>query len=202
MSLLQSDTFIESERLILRRITAGDLAFYARIHADPDVARYLAHGNPRSLEETHHWFDSLQLAYRELQLGHIAITRKSDGTLLGRVGVSHLETEIDPQPDGTRLGYYFPERAPSGVAHVVEQELGYTLDRAAWGNGYAREAVRAMWGYLTSRRPGPRVISIIHPDNTRSIKLAMSFGVTRVDRLTAWNRPFDRYAWPSPRSES
>src|SRR3954452_24733606 len=101
MSLLALDNTLESERLVLRRITADDLPFYARIHADPDVARYLAHGNPRSLEETTQWLDAVMAAYGELELGQIAVTRKSDGALLGRCGVSHLELEVDPQPDGT-----------------------------------------------------------------------------------------------------
>ena len=85
---------------------------------------------------------------------------------------------------------------------MVEHELGYTLDRTAWGNGYAREAVRAMWNYLSARRPDSRVVSLIHPDNARSIRLATSFGATLVDRVTSWDRPFDRYAWPGGKSPS
>lgn len=202
MSLLASDDTIETERLVLRRITREDFSFYARIHADPDVARYLAHGNPRGPEETAHWFDALLACYDELQLGQIAVTRKSDGVLLGRTGVSHLETEIAVQPDGSRLGYYYPSRAPDGVAHTTEQELGYTFDRAAWGHGYAREAVRGMWDYITTRRPSLRVVSLIHPDNVRSIRLATSFGVRLVDRIMSWDRPFDRYAWPAGKRPS
>jgi RimJ/RimL family protein N-acetyltransferase len=202
MSLLPSDDSIETERLLLRRITRDDLPFFARIHADPDVARYLAHGNPRSVEETNGWLDGLLGAYADLQLGQIAITRKSDGALVGRCGVSHLETEVDAQPDGTRLCYYYPTRAPAGTKHVAEQELGYTLDRASWGHGYATEAVAAMWKYLSTRRPESRVVSLIHPENTRSVRLARNFGVTLVDRVLSWNRPFDRYAWPAGKSPS
>lgn len=202
MSLLVSDQSIESERLLLRRITRDDLPFYTRIHADPDVARYLAHGNPRSAEETEHWLDSVMEAYRELELGQVAITRKADGALLGRCGVSHLETAVEPEPDGTYLGYYYPAHAPEGMAHVVQQELGYTLDRAAWGNGYAREAVRVMRNYLSSRRPTLNVVSLIHPDNTRSIRLASSFGVKRVDRINYVGRIYDRYVWPAGNSPS
>jgi len=202
MSLLRADTSLETERLLLRRIARDDLPFYTRIHANPDVARYLAHGNPRSAEETVHWLDSVMDAYEELELGQIAITRKSDGALLGRCGVSRLETEIDPLPDGTKAGYYYPARVPAGVKHVVEQELGYTLDTAAWGQGYAREAVRGMWNYLSSRRPGLRVVSLIHPENTRSIRLATSFGVQLVDRVKSWERDYDRYVWPDGKSPS
>ena len=202
MSLLRSDEFIETERLLLRRITRDDLPFYARIHADPDVARYLAHGKPRSLEETTTWMDVLLRGYRELEMGQIAITRKSDGALLGRTGVSHLETPVEASPDGTFMGYYYPMRAPAGTPHVTQAELGYTLDRGAWGNGYAREAVRAMWTYLRTRRPDLRLVSLIHPDNARSVRLASSFGVTRVDRVIYSALPYDRYAWPVGNSPS
>jgi RimJ/RimL family protein N-acetyltransferase len=197
MSLLRTDTTLETERLVLRRITHEDLPFYARIHADPDVARYLAHGNPRSLDETTEWMHYVIEGYRELDLGQIAITRKSDGALLGRCGVSQLETEIDPQPDGTFLGYYYPARAPAERKLAAQHELGYTLDRAAWGMGYAREAVRGMWNYLTSRRPMLQLVSLIHPENARSIRLASDFGVKRVDRVNYVGRIYDRYVWPA-----
>jgi RimJ/RimL family protein N-acetyltransferase len=202
MSLLESDQAIDTERLLLRRITRDDLPFYTRIHADPDVARYLAHGNPRSAEETEHWLDAVLDSYRDLSLGQIAITRKSDGALVGRCGVSYLETEETTQPDGTRIGYYYPTRAPASVKHVAEAELGYTLDSAAWGHGYATEAVRAMWGYLAAKRPDLRIVSLIHPANTRSIRLATPFGVTLVDRVKIWDRDYDRYAWLAGKSPS
>jgi len=197
MSLLAADRTLETERLLLRRITRDDLPFYTRIHADPDVARYLAHGNPRSAQETEHWLEAILAGYRDLESGQIAVTRRSDGALLGRCGVSYLETERDPQPDGTYVGHYYPLRAPEGTRPVVQYELGYTFDRAAWGNGYAREAVRAMWDYVSTRRPALRIVSLIHPDNTRSIRLATSFGVTFVDRVKYGVRDFDRYAWPA-----
>ena len=198
MSLLASDTSLETERLLLRRITPEDLPFYVRIHADPEVARYLAHGNPRYLDETTAWLDSLLGAYRDLQMGQLAVLRKSDGSLVGRCGVSHLEVEDELQPDGTRFAHYYPSRAPTGMPHAKQQELGYTFDRLAWGNGYAREAAKAVWQYTVSRRAGVELVSLIHPDNARSIRLATSFGAARVDRLNCFGRPFDRYTWPSP----
>jgi RimJ/RimL family protein N-acetyltransferase len=200
MSLLSSDQSLETERLLLRRISREDFPFYARIHADPDVARYLAHGKPRSLQETTDWLAHVLDAYRELELGQIAITRKSDGALLGRCGVSHLEIDLQRQPNGAYLGYYYPNRAPKGRQHAAQHELGYTLDRTAWGNGYAREAVRAMWSYLSSRRPNLRIVSLIHPDNLRSIRLASSFGAARVDSVDYVGRIYDRYVWPIHRA--
>jgi ribosomal-protein-alanine N-acetyltransferase len=197
MTLLTADHEIVTERLVLRRITRDDLPFYSRIQADPDVARYLAHGNPRSYEESAEWLDAIVDSYRALELGQIAVTRKSDGALLGRSGVSHLQTERNARPDGTRLGYYFPQPAPEGADVVTQAELGYTFDRNAWGHGYAREAVKGVLDYVRARRPDLFVVSLIHPENTRSVRLATSFGASIVDRITSWDRPFDRYVWPA-----
>jgi RimJ/RimL family protein N-acetyltransferase len=202
MTLLPGHQTIETERLVLRRITPDDLPFFARIHADPDVALYLAHGRPRLVEETRGWMDAVLESYRALGLGQLAITRKTDGALIGRCGLSYLETDPAPAADGSRLGYYFPARAPHGVEAHVESELGYTLDPATWGQGYATEAVSAVWDYTTSNRPDERVVSLIHRDNARSRKLAGRFGVTLVDRVTLWDRLFDRYAWPTGNSPS
>ncbi len=202
MTLLASDDSIETDRLRLRRITPNDLSFYTRIHADVDVARYLGHGRPRSLEESTTWLDKILDGYRELEMGQVAITRKSDGALVGRCGVSHLETPLDPEPDGTFVGYYYPMRAPTGIECLAQAELGYTLDRNAWGHGYAREAVRGLREYLRARRPELRLVSLIHPENTRSLRLASSFGVSLVDRVMYSGLPYDRYAWPAGNSPS
>jgi len=206
MSLLHSDSTLETERLLLRRITPDDLPFYTRIHADPEVARYLAHGNPRSAEETEHWLNAILNGYRDVELGQLAVLRKSDAALLGRCGCSHLETTLEPEADGSVLGFYYPAHAPDGTKHVVQQELGYTFDRAAWGNGYAREAVRGVWNYFRSHRANANIVSLIHPDNQRSLRLASSFGVRRLDRvsyvLSGGRRIFDRYAWPAGNNPS
>jgi ribosomal-protein-alanine N-acetyltransferase len=202
MTLRAAHETIETERLILRRITPDDAPFYARIHADPEVARYISHGRPRTPAETQAFIESVLASYATLSLGQLAIVRRSDGELLGRCGLSHLESEVTPATDGIPPAYYYPARAPAGTVTRVELELGYTLDRAAWRQGYATEAVAAVWKYARENRPGERVVSLIHPDNHPSQKLANRFGVSLVDRLMFFDRPFDRYAWPSGNSPS
>jgi ribosomal-protein-alanine N-acetyltransferase len=195
MTLLANDRQIETDRLILRRVEREDLPFFTRIHADPDVARYLGHGNPRTADESASWMDSLLASYEALQLGQIAITLKKDASLIGRSGVSDLEVETTPGPDGRKTCYFFPLRAPDGTARDNQLELGYTLDKSAWSNGYAREAVAAVYAYVRRTRPGAEVVSLIRPENDRSKRVAQSFGVTYVDQVTGWGHPFDRYRW-------
>jgi RimJ/RimL family protein N-acetyltransferase len=49
MTLAHNTERMESERLIFRRIEQADFEFFARIHADPIVARYLGNGKARSI---------------------------------------------------------------------------------------------------------------------------------------------------------
>ena len=55
MALSHGTERIESERLILRRIDQNDFEFFVHLHADPEVARYLSHGKPRSSQESRTW---------------------------------------------------------------------------------------------------------------------------------------------------
>jgi RimJ/RimL family protein N-acetyltransferase len=55
-------------------------------------------------------------------------------------------------------------------------EVGWTLAREAWGRGYATEAGRAAmeWAWSELRLPG--LISVIRPENARSIRVAERLG--------------------------
>jgi RimJ/RimL family protein N-acetyltransferase len=41
------------------------------------------------------------------------------------------------------------------------------------------------------------VISLIHPQNVRSLRVAQRFGVQREDVVEVLLRPFDRFLWPT-----
>jgi [ribosomal protein S5]-alanine N-acetyltransferase len=197
MTLTPSDEQIETDRLLLRRMTAADLPFYTRIHADPEVARYIGLGRPRTVEETRRWFDCIMETYDTMQLGQLAVVRKTDGALIGRCGVSFLEIDPLPLDGGDPLGYFTPGEAPAGVATQLERELGYTFDRQAWGHGFAREAAGAVYDYTIRAKKPARVVSLIDPDNVRSQRVARAFNASRVDGVRAFNRLLDRFAWPT-----
>ena len=54
------------------------------------------------------------------------------------------------------------------------------LGRAAWGHGYATEAARAAmdWSWVTLG--AERLISIVHPANEASARVARRLGMERV----------------------
>jgi [ribosomal protein S5]-alanine N-acetyltransferase len=197
VTLAIGDDHIETERLLLRRVSFDDLPFYTRIHADPEVARYIGPGRPRTVEESRRWLETTLATYASVQLGQLAVVRKGDGMLIGRCGTSYLEIEATPADGGVPCGYFTPGEAPSGITTIMERELGYTFDRSAWGQGHAREAAGAVFEYVSKRLKIDRVVSLIESKNVRSQRVAGSLGARHVDRVRAFDRLLDRYVWPT-----
>jgi RimJ/RimL family protein N-acetyltransferase len=197
MTLARGTDLIESQRLILRRITQDDLEFIVRIHADPEVAVYLGPGRPRSREESFQWLRNTLSTYESFALGQLAVVRKSDGLLIGRCGLSDLTVEPRASVCAFPRAWYERSQAPDDSKLVFERELGYTLERSTWGHGYASEAAQRVFDYARNVLRLSRVVSIIHPDNRRSLRVARRFGLQREDTVEVMGHPRDRYVWPA-----
>jgi len=198
MTLARGTHRIESERLTLRRIDRDDLEFFTHLHADPEVARYLFHGQPRSSQESLAWLQSVLRTYEDFAMGQLAVLRKSDGMLIGRCGLSDLAVEARASVAAVPRAWYQRAEAPDAAEIVLERELGYTFHRSSWGQGYASEAARCVFDYACDVLRLPRVVSLIHPENVRSLRVAQRFGVQREDVVEVMARSFGRFVWPIP----
>jgi RimJ/RimL family protein N-acetyltransferase len=140
-----------TERLLLRGLELSDFDAYAAICADPEVRRYLGDGRP--LERSAAWREmALLLGHWDLRgFGQWAVIQRQTRELVGRAGLW--------QPEG------WP-----GL------ELGWILGRPYWGRGFATEAARAALDHAFASLGARRVISLIHPKNARSIRVAESLG--------------------------
>ncbi len=196
MTLAVGTDEISAERIMLRRIGRSDFEYFARIHSDPDVARYIGAGNPRPLAETERWFDDIWESYERANLGQLAVVRKSDGMLIGRCGLSDAAIERKPAPGTVRKGWFFSTQVPVGTDVELLPELGYTFGKENWGHGYASEAAACVYRYARSSLGFPRIMSVIHRDNQASRAVAQKFGVGLVDQVELAGRSFDRYDWP------
>lgn len=195
MTLGRGTGRLESARLLLRRVDPGDFDFFVRLHADPEVARYLAHGRPRSPAESLSWLQSVLQSYDELGLGQLAVLRKSDGVLIGRCGLSDLVVEA--RTGAVPRGWYRRAQAPAGAELQFERELGYTFQRSSWGQGYASEAARCVLDYCRDELRLPRVVSLINPENVRSSRVAQRLGAQRDGAVEMSSCLHDRYVWPA-----
>ncbi|HXL99194.1 MAG TPA: GNAT family N-acetyltransferase [Rhizomicrobium sp.] len=168
---------LQTERLILREFRAEDLDAFAAIVADPDVMRYLG-GEVQSRNDA--WSNMARGAGQWLLRGYgtWAVMRKSDGAVMGRVGLVH------------------PEGWP-GV------EVGWTLGKPYWGQGYATEAAQAALNYAFLTLPVPRMISLIDPDNTPSQAVAKRIGETQGEKhqMPIAGKVFHFHIWAITREE-
>ena len=143
----------------------GDLDAYAEMSADPQVMQYLGPGKVMTRSEA---WRSMALFIGHWQLrgyGHWAVEEKATGRFIGR------------------LGFLNPEGWPGF-------EVGWTLARPAWGKGYATEGGKAALQYAFTHLDQRHVISLIHPDNVRSMKVAERVG-ERLERKTTIENDID-----------
>lgn len=164
---------LKTERLVLRAFRDEDIEEYAAIMADPEVTKYLR-GVTLSRDDS--WREmAMFLGHWALRgYGFWAIERKEDGVLLGRAGL------------------WNPEGWPG-------LEVGWTLGRTHWGNGYATEAARAALDYAFITQPVERMISVIHVDNIASQKVAERIGETRGEQREVRGAPCYIYQIPRTR---
>jgi RimJ/RimL family protein N-acetyltransferase len=141
---------LRTERLVLRAFREDDLDAWAAILGDPETAMYI--GGVRSREEA--WRSiAVYLGHWALRgYGQWAVERRLDGRLVGRAGL------------------WYPEGWP-------ELEVGWTLDRSVWGEGFATEAGQAAMDWGFAELGLERIASVIAPENARSRAVAVRLGM-------------------------
>jgi RimJ/RimL family protein N-acetyltransferase len=154
---------LETDRLLMRPFEERDLDEYAAIMAEPEVARYLGH-EPMGRDD----------AWRSMAmfLGHERLRGWSNNAV--------LETATDRLLG--RCGLYMPEGWPG-------LEVGWTLGRFAWGRGFATEAATAWRDWAFGVLGADELVSVIHVDNERSIRVAERIGHRRLRELEVRGHP-------------
>jgi RimJ/RimL family protein N-acetyltransferase len=135
-------------------------------------------------------------SYERLALGYLAVVRKEDGALIGRCGLMDMVVESAAPERGIRRGWFGREGAPAGVALTSECELGYTLDPAAWGQGFASEAARCVRDYARDVLRWPYAVSAILPQNAPSRRVAERGSAHADGQMDVVGLTWDRYVWP------
>ncbi|MFC6090311.1 GNAT family N-acetyltransferase [Saccharothrix lopnurensis] len=120
--------FLETARLVLRPFTDADADHLFALDGDPEVMRFLTGGRPTSRE-----------AIRTRTLPRLL----HDHPCLGTRGYwAAEERAAEERAGGAFLGWF--EFRPLVEHSAAEVELGYRLNRAAWGRGLATEGARAL----------------------------------------------------------
>ncbi len=176
---------IETERLLLRLPEDGDVSWLAEAIADPEVLRFIGLGETRSSVDAAAQVESMQRCWQEDGFGRFVVLRKADRAPLGRVGLLAWDPLV--WRNGTR----------AEIGADAELELGWTLARAAWGKGYATEAAAAVRDWARREVRPRRLISLIHPGNERSMRVATKIG-ERFERPVTTEQGVEVQLWTLP----
>ncbi len=146
---------IETERLILRRLTASDHEALESLFGNAEVMNSSVDG-PLNSEEVATWLsDQIELYKSDSGIEILAVICEATSELIGYCGLT-----LYPDIDG-----------------VPEIEIGYRLVRKFWGSGYATEAAIAIRDYAFTDLRVDRLVALIEPVNKRSIRVAEKLGM-------------------------
>lgn len=141
---------IETERLILRELRQEDFPTYEKLAADPDVMRYLGGKTMNQVDAWRHM--AFMVGHWQLRgYGYFALVEKTTGEFIGRAGFTN----------------------PTGWPGF---ELGWTVVPWKQRQGFAFEAAQRLLRFAFEDLDKDHVISLIHPDNTPSRRVAEKLG--------------------------
>jgi RimJ/RimL family protein N-acetyltransferase len=156
---------IETERLTIRPFDPEtDAEAMLAVYGDPEVMRFIPGGHFRGLEIVKARLRTYARETDRRGFSSWAIVERESGRLIGDAG----------------FGIFQPTR---------DVELGYTLARDAWGNGYATEAAGACLRAGLVHLGVPRVIALVDEENHASLHVAERLGMTRLETIDAHHRP-------------
>ena len=81
------------------------------------------------------------------------------------------------------------------IDNVAETEISYRILPEYWNKGYATEAAKACKNYAGNKPGKNRVISLIHPDNDASIRVATNLGATKTRSIVFMGMNHDVYVY-------
>jgi RimJ/RimL family protein N-acetyltransferase len=159
---------LATARLRLRPRTLDDLDANLAMDLDPEVARFIWPEPPEPL------------AHRAALVARIAAGWPEVG------GIWVVEWRHEPG----LLGWcgLFP------LDGADEIEIGYRYVRAAWGQGVATEAARAVLAHGFHELRLPRIVGVTDPANHASKRVLAKLGMRPIGRGRHYGRELDRFA--------
>ncbi len=161
---------LETKRMLLRQMEMSDVDNLQGIFADPEAMRY--YPKTKSIAETEEWIRTNMLSYRVFGFGLWIAILKESGAFAGQCGL--VMQRVDDRP---------------------EVEVGYLFLRKYWGQGLATEAARASRDYGINQLGYTRLISLIHPRNIASKRVAEKIGMAFEKETFALNKRLCVYAY-------
>jgi RimJ/RimL family protein N-acetyltransferase len=172
---------IETERLVLRKPRLDDVDDFLEFAGDDEVMRWIA-GVAGDRAATVELLERWIARWERDDVGQFVVLL--DGHAIGRVGLLVWNTST------------WETSSYAEAAEHAQPELGWAFTRRFWGHGYATEAARAAREWAYADRAVERLISLIAPDNARSIRVAEKLGATREQTISTFHGPANVWMYP------
>lgn len=154
---MSSTQSIETTRLVLRLPNLEDAHALMGVMWDPEVVeqkQVTLHEPPGDLDLALKNTSDMLRQWELRGYGQWCVVEKATARVIGCVG------------------FYHPQRPWPGV------DLGWAIQRSRWGQGFATEAAAAALDWIWKHSPVDRVISLIAPNDARSIHVARKIGLS------------------------
>ena len=143
---------LETDRLILRRLTVEDSEFILELLNDPSWLRFIGDKGVRTLDDARGYIlKSLVAMYERLGFGLYLTELKGEGIPIGICGLIKRDS-------------------------LEDVDIGFAFLPKFWGKGYAYESASAVMAYGKGSFGLNRIVAITTPDNYDSAKLLEKLG--------------------------
>jgi len=162
-------TMIETERLIIRKLTMDDLPWLIETRSDPDMYRYLGgleKQNPAAVTKR---MDFYLECYEKFGFGQCAMVWKETGERIGCSGLQPLEK-------------------------TGEIEVGYSVIPEYWRMGIGYECAYAWLDHGFNRCGLERIVAVANKENTGSWRIMEKCGMTFEGEQEHYGMPVVFYA--------
>jgi RimJ/RimL family protein N-acetyltransferase len=152
---------LETERLVLRRMTEADAPFILGLLNEPSFLHFIGDRHVRTLDAARDYIVNGPMAsYARHGFGLYLTLRKEDDVPIGICGLLKRDT-------------------------LDDVDIGFALVPAFWSQGYASEAAGAMFAFGIDVLEIPRIVALVNPDNDASIRVVGKLGLrfSRMVRL-------------------
>ena len=143
---------LHDDVVALRPPHPGDVAAITAAAQDPDISRFTMVPSPYGVADAVAYVTSSQAAWRSSSRVSFVIVERDAGTLLGTVGIHHLDWDT----------------------HAAE--IGYWVAAPARGAGVATRALRLAAGWALDDLDLRRLEALVFTDNPRSRRVAERAG--------------------------
>jgi len=141
----------QSDRIIFREWRDEDLKSFHDINSDPQVMRYVAHGQVWPITRTQQFIEAANEMLQRSGFCQWALIHKTSGCLIGFCGL--VDTGQVP-------------------------EIGWRLARDCWGQGLATEAATAVLGHAKDTLGISRVMATVQTENAASVRVIEKLGMS------------------------